>query len=242
MIPDGDGVRNLDEYLEGTDPNNPLSFHPRLLLSAQFGTINANPVGSPTTTPPKVWYNLGQIVQLTPVPNAGYGFLGWGGNASGANIPLSVTMNGHSNITAIFVLTNAPNADYQFQNNLHSSVGTPPDLTNIAPGNTFVTDIVDGVSRPVYRFPASSSVALLPADGVIPTNVFTAVLLFRFDTISGYRRILDVKNPPAEQGLYCLTGTWTSTRPPTGHRPAWLPAITCKSCSLTMPPATSSVT
>jgi hypothetical protein len=204
--PDGDGVRNLDEYLEGTDPNNPLSFHPRLLLSAQFGTINANPAGNPTTTPPKVWYNLGQTVQLTPVPNAGYGFLGWGGDASGANIPLSVTMNGHSNITAIFVLTNAPNADYQFQNNLHSSVGTPPDLTNIAPGNTFVTDIVDGVSRTVYRFPASSSVALLPANGVIPTNLYTAVLLFRFDTVSGYRRILDVKNPPVEQGLYCLNG------------------------------------
>ena len=115
-------------------------------------------------------------------------------------------MNGHSNITAIFVLTNAPNADYQFQNNLHSSVGTPPDLTNIAPGNAFVTDIVDGVSRPVYRFPASSSVALLPANGVIPTNIYTAVLLFRFDAISGYRRILDVKNPPAEDGLYCFNG------------------------------------
>jgi hypothetical protein len=130
-----------------------------------------------------------------------------GGDASGANIPLSVTMNGHSNIVAIFVLTNAPNADYQFQNNLHSSVGTPPDLTNIAPGNAFVTDIVDGVSRPVYRFPASSSVALLPANGVIPTNQYTAVLLFRFDNISGYRRILDVKNPPADQGLYCLNGS-----------------------------------
>lgn len=25
--PDVDGVRNLDEYLEGTDPTNPLSFH-----------------------------------------------------------------------------------------------------------------------------------------------------------------------------------------------------------------------
>ncbi|MEI7939476.1 MAG: hypothetical protein WCK27_22555 [Verrucomicrobiota bacterium] len=100
--PDVDGVRNLDEYLEGTDPTNPLSFHPRLLLSAQFGTVNANPAGNATTTPPKVWYNLGQIVLLTPVPSAGYGFLGWGGDASGASIRLSVPMNGHSNSTAIF--------------------------------------------------------------------------------------------------------------------------------------------
>jgi len=204
--PDGDGVRNLDEYLEGTDPTNPLSFHPRLLLSAQFGTVNANPAGNATTTPPKVWYNLGQTVQLTPVPSAGYGFLGWGGDASGTSIPLSVPMNGHSNITAIFGVTNLPNADYQFQNNLHSSVGTPPDLTNIAPGNVFITNIVDGVSRPVYHFAQGSSVALTPADGVIPTNIYTVVLLFSFDNLAGWKRLLDLKNPANNSGLYALNG------------------------------------
>jgi len=146
-------------------------------------------------------------VQLTPVPSAGYGFVGWGGSASGASTPLSVTMNGHSNIVAFFALTNAPNADYQFQNNLHSSVGTPPDLTNIAPGNLFITSIVDGVSRPVYHFAQGSSVVLEPADGVIPTNVYTAVLLFSFDNISGWKRILDVKNPANNNGLYALNGT-----------------------------------
>ena len=205
--PDVDSVRNLDEYLEGTDPTNPLSFHPRLLVSTQgSGSVNLNPAGNPTTTPPKLWFNLGQTVQLTAVPGAGYGFLGWGGNASGASIPLSVTMNGHSNITAIFGVTNLPNADYQFQNNLHSSVGTPPDLTNIASGNIFITNIVDGVSRPVYHFAQGSSVVLEPADGVIPTNIYTAVLLFSFDNIAGWKRILDVKSPANNNGLYALNG------------------------------------
>ena len=205
--PDGDGVRNLDEFLEGTDPTNSLSFHPRLLVNAQYGAVNLSPPGNATTTPPKLWYNYGQLVQLTPVPSPGYGFVGWSGDASGNANPLTITMNGHLNITAVFGITSQPNADYQFQNNLHSSVGTPPDLTNIAAGNSFVTDIVDGSSRTVYRFPQGSSVQLQPANGVIPTNVYTAVLLFRFDDVTGWRRILDVKNPPADLGLYLYYGS-----------------------------------
>ncbi len=204
--PDADGVRNRDEYLEGTDPINPLSFHPRLLLTSQYGTINPSPAGNPTTTPPKIWYNLGQPVQLTAVPNAGYSFLFWSGDASGSVNPLTITMNGHSNITAIFGITNAPNADYQFQNNLHSSVGTPPDLSNIAAGNAFVTDVVDGNPRTVYRFPLGSSVELLPATGVIPTNVYTMVLLFSFDNTVTWRRILDFKNPASNNGIYSYFG------------------------------------
>ena len=182
--PDGDGVRNLDEYLEATDPTNPLSFHPRLQINALYGTVTPSPAGNPTTTPPKIWYNLNQTVQLTAVPSPGYGFFGWTGDASGSANPLTLTMDGHKNITAIFGVTNQPNADYQFQNNLHSSVGTPPDLTNIAPGNAFMSAIVDGSLHTVYHFAQGSSVVLEPADGVIPTNIYTAVLLFSFDNIS----------------------------------------------------------
>src|ERR1035437_6710489 len=46
--PDGDGVRNLDEYLEGTDPTNPLSFHPRLLINALYGTVTPISAGNST--------------------------------------------------------------------------------------------------------------------------------------------------------------------------------------------------
>src|SRR5262249_5125321 len=109
-------------------------------------------------------------------------------------------------ITAVFGVTNGPTADYQFQNNLHSSIGNPPDLTNIAPGNVFMSDVVDGVPRTVYHFAQSSSVVLAPADGVIPTNIYTIVLLFRFDAVTGWRRVLDLKNPPSDLGLYALNG------------------------------------
>jgi hypothetical protein len=205
--PDGDGVSNLEEFLEGTSPIDPLSFHPRLYLNAVNGSIARSPFGTLTTNvPPKIWYTLGQTVQLTATPSNGYAFLGWSGNASGNANPLYVTMNGHSNITAIFGITNPPTADYQFQNNLHSSVGNPPDLTNIAPGNVFTNDVVDGFPRTVYHFAQGSSVVLAPANGVIPTNVYTAVLLFRFDATTGWRRILDVKNPVSDFGLYALNG------------------------------------
>ncbi len=70
-----------------------------------------------------------------------------------------------------------------------------------------MTDVVDGISRPVYHFAQGSSVVLEPADGVIPTNLYTMVLLFRFDAVSGWRRILDVKNPVSDPGLYALNGT-----------------------------------
>ena len=47
---------------------------------------------------------------------------------------------------------------------------------------------------------------LQPVNGVIPTNVYTAILLFAFDNTSGWRRILDVKNPVSDYGLYELSG------------------------------------
>ncbi|HLP78865.1 MAG TPA: hypothetical protein VK327_18340, partial [Candidatus Paceibacterota bacterium] len=205
--PDGDGVNNLDEYLEGTVPNDPLSFHPRLQITSQYGSVTRNPAGTLTTNvPPKAWYNLNQTVQLTAVPDPGYAFLSWSGDASGTSNPLSLQMNAHKNVTAVFGITNQPNADYRFQNNLHSSVGTPPDLTDIAVGNTFVSDVVDGNPQTVYRFPQGSGVVLQPATGVIPTNNYTMILLFRYDVISGWRRIIDFKNPVADAGLYQVNG------------------------------------
>ena len=66
--------------------------------------------------------------------------------------------------------------------------------------------VLDGFPRTVYHFPPGSSVVLAPADGVIPTNIYTIVLLFRFDGIAGWRRILDFKNPPSDLGLYALNG------------------------------------
>ncbi len=96
-------------------------------------------------------------------------------------------------------------ADYQLQNTLSSSVGTPPALTNLG-SNTFGMATVDGASRTVLQFAKDNGVALTPTTGVISNQVYTAVVLFSFNEVSGYRRILDFKNNAEDGGLYNRDG------------------------------------
>jgi hypothetical protein len=58
--------------------------------------------GRVTVNPQANIYTLGTGVTLTAVPDAGQSFLGWGGDASGMNSPLSITMDQSRVITANF--------------------------------------------------------------------------------------------------------------------------------------------
>ena len=91
---DHDGVDNLDEYLEGTNPNNAFSFNPRLYIQAAHGYV--------AVSPDQPHYTMGQLVTLTAVPDAGQGFVGWSGAASGAKSSISLFMNTNEFITATF--------------------------------------------------------------------------------------------------------------------------------------------
>lgn len=205
--PDGDGVSNMEEYLEGTSPCDSNDYHPRLLVNASHGVVTRNPVGNPTLAPPKVWYTTGTSVQLTATPDAGYLFLGWSGDASGTDNPLTVSMTGNKTITPIFGIDpTTPGADYRFQNTLASSIGTPPNLQDVSAGNSFQTETVDGFARVIYRFLQGNGLFLEPATNTIPSNVWSMVLLFRFDNVDGYRRIVDTMNPASENGLYFYDG------------------------------------
>ena len=98
-------------------------------------------------------------------------------------------------------------ADYRFQSSLASSVGSPPALTNLGEGaNRFVSERVDGLDRTVLAFPAGNGVTLAPTTGVIANSGYSVVVLFRFDAIDGFRRILDFKNGGSESGLYNYGG------------------------------------
>src|SRR5690606_21760224 len=46
-------------------------------------------------------------VTLTAIPNEGYAFSNWSGDASGSTNPLSISMNGNKNITANFTTTSS---------------------------------------------------------------------------------------------------------------------------------------
>jgi large repetitive protein len=91
---DGDGVSNLNEYLEGTNPTNNASLRPRLTVLATNGVVVANPQASN--------YTYGANVVLTATPNVGYDFIGWSGSAIGTANPLSLVMTNSKTLTANF--------------------------------------------------------------------------------------------------------------------------------------------
>jgi hypothetical protein len=97
-------------------------------------------------------------------------------------------------------------ADYRFQGTLGSDVGAPPALANLGSGNRFVTERVDGAERSVLAFAAGDGLSLTPTTDIIANDTYTVVLLFRFETVDGYRRILDTKNGAIDRGLYNLGG------------------------------------
>jgi hypothetical protein len=94
---DRDGVRNLEEQADGTDPTNPFDFYCRLTVTPINGVVYADQV--------RERYQIGQEVVLTPVAYEGYTFVSWGGDASGCANPLRIVMDGAKTISALFKLT-----------------------------------------------------------------------------------------------------------------------------------------
>lgn len=93
-------------------------------------------------------------------------------------------------------------ADYQFQNALTGSAASAPELTHIGTGNDFALETVDGIDRPVLRFPQGNGLTLPGFSSLVSGNAYSIVVLFRFEAVSGYRRLLDFKNGVGEPGSY----------------------------------------
>lgn len=81
--PDQDGIDNLDEFLDGTDPNSSASQRARLIAFSDVG-------GVVTVDPFKLSYSLGETVTLTltATPFANYTFAGWAGDTGPLFSPL----------------------------------------------------------------------------------------------------------------------------------------------------------
>ncbi len=95
--PDRDEVTNHEEYLEGTRPNDAASFRARLTTTSTNGTIVRNP-DLPS-------YPLNSTVTLVGAPAPGYSFVAWFSDAAGRVNPLTLAMDGHREIGAIFKLS-----------------------------------------------------------------------------------------------------------------------------------------
>src|SRR5688572_4425029 len=97
-------------------------------------------------------------------------------------------------------------ADYRFQNNRLSAVGSSSLTDTGAVGNTFQQEVVDGQTRTVLRFPFNNGLRLSQSNLQIPSNSYTIVMLFKVDSVSGFVRLVDFKNRSTDNGLYIENG------------------------------------
>ena len=99
-------------------------------------------------------------------------------------------------------------ADYQLQNNFTTSVGAAPDLVvaGTLEGGAFAADSVGGSPRTVYRFPFGQGFDLQNASSLMPSGAYTIAMLFEFDDVVGYTRVLDFKNGTSDAGVYVNGG------------------------------------
>ena len=91
---DGDGVSNLQEFADGTNPTNPDSLRPRLTIYAVGGDV--------LVSPNLEFYTTNTLVTLTPVPDAGLSFIGWTGDVTGTNSPATFPLLHNATVQANF--------------------------------------------------------------------------------------------------------------------------------------------
>ena len=58
----------------------------------------------------------------------------------------------------------------------------------------------------VLRFAGGRGLALAPTTHVIPSSGYSIEVLFRFDLLDGFRKVIDFKNGSTDDGLYVLDG------------------------------------
>jgi hypothetical protein len=91
---DGDGVSNLQEFLDGTNPADTNSVLYHLNLSTDGGTVVVSPNQS--------GYVKGQVVTLTAVDSSGFPFHAWTGDVLTRSNVITLTMSNNWNLVAYF--------------------------------------------------------------------------------------------------------------------------------------------
>jgi hypothetical protein len=119
--PDNDGVSNLDEFLDGTDPMSNTSLRPRLIAYSDGR-------GAVTVAPMKLSYDLGETITLTAMAFAPSVFVGWVGDLNSSSTPADLTMDGNKTVKAKFA----------------SVVPLPPGLVAFWRGEIDASDLIGG--------------------------------------------------------------------------------------------------
>lgn len=192
---DGDGVSNQEEFLEGTNPTDAGSFHPRL-------TVTASGNGSISISPTKPSYSPNEIVHLTARPNSGSWFNGWGGDHSGVLVEANIVMDRTKSIQGIFglqpltngvgvVQTLAPSQTHTFAFNAQAGDGFVIEMAELSQGSPDF--------NPQLKLYDPSG-ALIGAHSAV-----TGALLSGRATNSGVFTVVAASQPETGSGSYRLT-------------------------------------
>ena len=71
--------------------------------------------------PDQATYHYGDVVTLTATADAGWSFAEWGGDLSGSDNPVTITMNGDRTVTASFVSTSGTLGDVNRDGSVNST-------------------------------------------------------------------------------------------------------------------------
>jgi hypothetical protein len=129
---DGDGVDNLQEFLDGTNPTNSASVLYRLTV--------LNDAGSVTISPAQATYTNGQTVTLTAIASPPGVFRGWFGDTNTTSNPITLTMNTNMTVMALLGIsynltwTNLAGGDWNVASNWS------PNVAPLQNDNVFITN------------------------------------------------------------------------------------------------------
>ena len=161
---DGDGISNLQEFFDGTNPNSNVSARPRLnVLTDGGGLVAVNPF--------KLSYDPTDTVTLTATPFAPNSFIGWAGDANTPGNPLALLMNSSKTVQARF-LRATPAAGmvgwWRAESNALDIIGTNNGVlingASFATGKVGQAFSLDGISQSVE---IADSATLHPASVTI---------------------------------------------------------------------------
>ncbi len=131
---DGDGVSNLQEFLDGTSPTNALSALYRITLAFDGGSV--------AVVPSQPSYTNGQTVALTATPTGGEPFHAWTGDVVTRSNTITLVMTNNKSLFAHFstitsVWTNTTTGDWNTDTNWSP---------NLAPGSNDTAVLATGAT------------------------------------------------------------------------------------------------